>query len=81
VTKTFLRYAALNPSPLYKFGLAEKRCQPNRVAGMVQTVRVTPSVDHDSVFAAKVGCKTHYMKIDHSGLLTVACAENLVRLI
>ena len=69
VTKTFLRFAARGRSPLYKFGLAEKRCRPNRVTGMVETIWVTTDVDHDSVFAAKVGGKPYYIVIEHSGSL------------
>jgi hypothetical protein len=70
VGKTFLRFAARNPSPLYKFWLAETRRKSNPATGLAKTVRMTTNVDHDSVFAAKVGGETCYIKIEHPGLLT-----------
>jgi hypothetical protein len=70
VGKTFLRFAARNPSPLYEFGLAETRRKSNPATGLAKTVWVTTNVDHDSVFAAKVGGETYYIKIEHPGLLT-----------
>jgi hypothetical protein len=64
--------AVRDRSPLYKFGLAEKRCRPNRVTGVVETIWVTTDVDHDSVFAAKVGDKPYYIVIEHSGSLRLS---------
>jgi hypothetical protein len=69
VAKTFLRFAHHNRSRLYNLGLAETRRRPNPVTGMVKTIWVTTNVDHDSLFAAKVGGETYHIKIEHDGLL------------
>jgi len=59
VAKTFVRFAAGNPSPHYKFGLSETCRRINPQTGLVEMVWVSRDAHAEEMFAAKIRGKTY----------------------